>query len=73
VVDCARDCVRRADLAEGKLDAIYLTGGSSALRPFQSALRAAFPHTKLVEGDLFGGVAAGLAYAAANAPTPQTA
>ncbi|MDM0077794.1 Hsp70 family protein [Variovorax sp. J2P1-59] len=73
VVACARDCVRRADLTDGKLDAIYLTGGSSALRPFQSALRAAFPGTDLVEGDLFGGVAAGLAYAAANARTPQPA
>lgn len=72
VIACARDCVRRADLTGGKLDAIYLTGGSSALRPFQSALRAAFPGTDLVEGDLFGGVAAGLAYAA-NARTPQLA
>jgi hypothetical chaperone protein len=72
VVACARDCVRRANLTGGKLDAIYLTGGSSALRPFQSALRAAFPDTELVEGDLFGGVAAGLAYAA-NARASQLA
>jgi hypothetical chaperone protein len=42
------------------------------LRPFQSALRAAFPDTELVEGDLFGGVAAGLAYAA-NTRSPQLA
>ena len=45
------------------LDALYLTGGSSALRPFQQALRRAFPETELIEGDLFGGVASGLAYA----------
>ena len=62
VVACAHECVRRADLAKGRLDAIYLTGGSSALAPFQHALRAAFSDTPLVEGDLFGGVAAGLAY-----------
>ena len=66
VVSCARDCVQRASLGGGRLDAIYLTGGSSALRPFQSALRKAFPATEMVEGDLFGGVAAGLAYAAAS-------
>ena len=61
-VACAADCVRRADLAPADLDTIYLTGGSSALRPFQQALRAAFPTVKLVEGDLFSGVAAGLPY-----------
>lgn len=62
VVACARECVQRADLTAGALDAIYLTGGSSALRAFQSALQAEFPGVDLVEGDLFGGVAAGLAY-----------
>jgi hypothetical chaperone protein len=62
VVACAHECVRRAGLPKGRLDAVYLTGGSSALAPFQQALRAAFSDTPLVEGDLFGGVAAGLAY-----------
>ena len=62
VVACARDCVLRAGITDAALDAIYLTGGSSALRPFQTALRAEFPAVPLVEGDLFGGVAAGLAY-----------
>lgn len=62
VVDCAVECVARAGLEAARLDAIYLTGGSSALRPFQQALRARFPGTAVVEGDLFGGVASGLAY-----------
>ncbi len=62
VVACAHECVRRAGLSKGQLDAIYLTGGSSALVPFQEALQAAFSGTPLAEGDLFGGVAAGLAY-----------
>ncbi len=61
-VACARECVLRAGLRDGALDAIYLTGGSSALRPFQQALQAEFPGVAMVEGDLFGGVAAGLAY-----------
>lgn len=61
-VQCARECVQRAGLGDASLDAIYLTGGSSALTPFQRALQEAFKGVPLVEGDLFGGVASGLAY-----------
>ena len=61
VVECAQDCVRLAGVAQP--DAIYLTGGSSALRTLREALKVAFPSTPQVEGDLFGGVATGLAYA----------
>jgi hypothetical chaperone protein len=64
VVKCAHECVRRAGVKPGDLDALYLTGGSAALWPFQQALRRSFPTTELIEGDLFGGVASGLAYAA---------
>ena len=60
VVQCALDCVAAAGLQPGELDAIYLTGGSSALASFQQALQQAFAGVPLVEGDLFGGVAAGL-------------
>ena len=63
VVACAHACVKRAGLRSSDLDAIYLTGGSSALRPFQRALRKSFAGVPLVEGDLFGGVASGLACA----------
>ena len=61
VVACAQECAQLAGLASQGLDAIYLTGGSSALRPLRVALRVAFPDTPQLEGDLFGGVAAGLA------------
>ena len=61
-VACARECVQRAGLSTEAIDAIYLTGGSSALRPFQRALQAEFADVELVVGDLFGGVASGLAY-----------
>ena len=64
VVDCAEACVRQAGLATARLDAIYLTGGSSALATLQARLRDRFAGVPLVQGDLFGGVAAGLAYAA---------
>jgi hypothetical chaperone protein len=61
-VACARDCVQRAGLTDASLDAIYLTGGSSALSTFQQVLQAEFASVPLIEGDLFGGVALGLAY-----------
>ncbi|MCY7319964.1 MAG: Hsp70 family protein [Ramlibacter sp.] len=63
VVQCALGCVSVAGLKTGGLDAIYLTGGSSSMRPFQALLRQRFPTVAIVEGDLFGGVASGLAYA----------
>ena len=62
VVQCAADCVARAGLRPAGIDAIYLTGGSSSLRPFREALQHRFASTTIVEGDLFGGVALGLAY-----------
>ena len=65
MVACAQDCVQAAGLETRDLDAIYLTGGSSALRPYQQVLQAAFPGVAMVEGDLFGGVAAGLVYGVA--------
>ncbi|PUE05973.1 heat-shock protein [Limnohabitans sp. T6-5] len=61
-VASARECVTRAGLQAQQIDAIYLTGGSSALRTFQRALQTEFPDVPLVEGDLFGGVASGLTY-----------
>jgi hypothetical chaperone protein len=67
VMGSAQECVRRAGLDAARLDAIYLTGGSSALKPFQQALRRTFPGVPLVEGDMFGGVASGLAYAGMRA------
>jgi hypothetical chaperone protein len=63
VVQCAQACVHAA--GRTSVDVVYLTGGSSALRPLVEALRAAMPQAQLVEGNRFGGVAAGLAHAGA--------
>jgi hypothetical chaperone protein len=63
VVECAQLCVERSGLTG--VDAVYLTGGSSALRPLMEALRSAMPGATVVVGNRFGGVAAGLAYAGA--------
>ena len=64
VVRCAQDCVAQSGLA--RVDAVYLTGGSSSMRPLMDALRLAMPQAAMVQGDKFGGVAAGLAYAGAT-------
>jgi hypothetical chaperone protein len=61
VVNCAQRCVQSAGVKS--VDAVYLTGGSSALRPLTDALQAAMPNATLVQGNRFGGVAAGLAWA----------
>jgi len=61
VVKCAQSCVSEAGL--DTVDVVYLTGGSSALRTLIAALRQAIPNATLVEGNRFGGVAAGLAWA----------
>lgn len=61
VVRCAQDCVQQSGLE--RVDAVYLTGGSSALRPLVTALQMAMPEATLVSGNQFGGVAAGLAVA----------
>jgi hypothetical chaperone protein len=63
VVRCAQECVEASRLAA--VDTVYLTGGSSALRPLVAALQRAMPEATLVSGNQFGGVAAGLAYAGA--------
>ena len=64
IVQCAQDCVVASGRAQ--VDAVYLTGGSSAMRPLVAALQQAMPQASLVEGNRFGGVAAGLAVAGAN-------
>jgi hypothetical chaperone protein len=54
VVNCAQRCVQSAGVES--VDAVYLTGGSSALRPLTDALHAAMPSATLVQGNRFGGV-----------------
>ena len=61
VVRCAQECVEMAEVP--RLDAVYLTGGSSALAPLQQALQTMFPQARMVAGERFSSVAAGLAYA----------
>jgi hypothetical chaperone protein len=64
IVDTAAQCVALSGLAAQDLDAIYLTGGSSALLPLKAALQQRFAGANMVSGDLFGAVASGLVYSA---------
>jgi hypothetical chaperone protein len=66
VVHCGQECLDAAGIAADRLDCVYLTGGSSALPAFQAMLARAFPQAEQVVGNLFGGVASGLACAAAR-------
>jgi hypothetical chaperone protein len=63
IVACAEQCVQASGAR--RIDAVYLTGGSSAFAPLVAALQATFAEADIVQGDRFGGVAAGLAYGGA--------
>ncbi len=65
IVACAQECVAQAGIAPDKMQAVYLTGGSSALAPLGEALARVFPQATLTVGDRFTSVAAGLAYGGA--------
>lgn len=61
ITQSALACIADAGLQPTDIGALCLTGGSSALHPLRLALQAALPHAPVREGDLFGGVAMGLA------------
>lgn len=60
IVAAARDTLRQAGLAPARLDALYFTGGSTGLRVLAQRIAAAFPAARVVHGDRFASVAAGL-------------
>ncbi|MBL8328944.1 MAG: Hsp70 family protein [Rubrivivax sp.] len=65
-LDCARietaavETARRAGLRAEQIDAVYLTGGSTGLRPLAQRIVARFPRAQAVQGDPFASVARGL-------------
>ncbi|MDP3897190.1 MAG: Hsp70 family protein, partial [Mesorhizobium sp.] len=50
-----------AGLAAGRIETLFLTGGSTAIPQVRAAIVALFPSAKIVEGDVFGSVGLGLA------------
>jgi hypothetical chaperone protein len=58
--ECARDCLAEAGLAAERIDAVFLTGGSTLLPHVRSSILCAVPAPRIVEGDKFGAVGLGL-------------
>ena len=57
-------CLRQADLPAERIDALFLTGGSTGLPHLRAALAACLPEARIVAGDTFGSVGLGLTIAA---------
>jgi hypothetical chaperone protein len=73
IVAAARTTVAQARLAPGDVDTLYLTGGSTGLDLLSERLHAAFPAARVVRGDRFASVAAGLALFAQRRFAPLAA
>lgn len=54
------ECLTQAGLAADRIDAVFLTGGSTLLADVRAALTGALPQARIVEGDKFGAVGYGL-------------
>lgn len=53
--------LERAELAAGRVDTIFFTGGGSGVTQLRHAIQAVLPQARACEGDLFGSIGAGLA------------
>jgi len=60
IVLAARETLRQAGVAEGAVDVLYLTGGSTGLAPLARRLAAVCPSARVVRGDRFASVVQGL-------------
>jgi len=60
------DCLAEAALTADRIDAVFLTGGSTRLAHVHSAILATVPNARVVDGDTFGSVGMGLTIEAAN-------
>ncbi len=56
--------LKQAGVGAERIDALFLTGGSTRLAHVRAAITAALPTAKVVEGDTFGSVGVGLTIAA---------
>ena len=66
IVAAARLAIAQAGLSPANIDALYFTGGSTALAALSGAIAAVVPDAAQVEGDRFTSVASGLAVDAAR-------
>ncbi|MGA1859632.1 Hsp70 family protein [Azospirillum sp. 11R-A] len=55
-----RDCLSDAGVTADRIDAVFLTGGSTLLPQVRAAILAEAPGARVVEGNIFGSVGLGL-------------
>jgi hypothetical chaperone protein len=60
IVAAAGETVRLAGVPGGQVQALYFTGGSTGLAPLVRRIAALFPAARVVRGDRFASVVAGL-------------
>ena len=58
--------LREACVAAERIDTVFFTGGSSGIPRLRQRIAALLPQARVVEGDLFGSIGAGLAVEAAR-------
>lgn len=58
--------LREAGVTAGRIDTVFFTGGSSGIPRLRQRIAALLPQARVVEGDLFGSIGAGLAVEAAR-------
>jgi hypothetical chaperone protein len=61
IAGAARQAIEQAGLSPSKIDALYFTGGSTALQSLAHAIGAVVPDAVQVDGDRFTSVVSGLA------------
>jgi hypothetical chaperone protein len=61
IAGAARQAIEQAGLSPSQIDALYFTGGSTALASLATAIAAVVPDAVQVEGDRFTSVVSGLA------------
>jgi hypothetical chaperone protein len=64
IVAAARETLRRAQLTDERVQALYFTGGSTGLQALAARIAAQFPQAEAVHGNRFTSVVSGLALAA---------
>ena len=60
VEDCIAQTVTDAAVPAAQINTVFMTGGSSMVRPIQALIRRLFPAAEIVSGDVFGAVGKGL-------------
>ncbi|MFC7051263.1 Hsp70 family protein, partial [Hansschlegelia quercus] len=66
IAEHIRRCLKSAGVGADQIDAVFLTGGSTRIPHVRAAILGEAPEARVVEGDIFGAVGAGLTIEAAR-------